>query len=244
MNKLIRYFLALLIVAPVYAQTALTNTTLTAAITAGSQRTIQLASVTGIVAPSPQVGSGSLIYIDNEAMTVSAVSGTLVTVVRGVSGTRATLHASGSGVLLGPGNAFLAYDPHGACTAGTGLFLYSPIVNVNTGNQWLCSTVTGTVVPGFGNSAAFPGVTAVVASAAGAVTPSGLLFHITGALAITGFTLPVGFSPMAGATICAVPDGAFTTTTAGNIGKASTGVVGVTLCWTYDPNSTKFYPSY
>ena len=34
------------------------------------------------------------------------------------------------------------------------------------------------------------------------------------------------------------------TTNAGNIALASTAVVGKQLCWTYDPTTVKWYPSY
>lgn len=220
------------------AQTALTQTTLSAAITS-SQNTFKLASVTGITANQTEL------YIDLEAMPVYAVSGNYVTVgPRGSYGTKAMAHVSGAGVLYGPPAAFIDYDPTGACTAGTGLFLYAPIVDVLTGGQWLCSSVLSKVVPGFGNFTIPNQVSTAVASAAGLITPSGPLFHITGTAAITGFNIPVGFDPKAGGGFCVVPDGIFTTTNATNIGLASTAVVSKLLCWTYDANSTKFYPSY
>jgi hypothetical protein len=226
-----------------FGQTALTQTTLSAAVTS-NVRTIQVASATGITAPGATTGAGSLLFVDAEAMSVLSVNSTYVTVQRGAAGTKATGHISGAAVLLGPPQAFIAFDPSGSCTNGQGLFLYSPVVNINTGNEWLCSTVTGKIVPGFGNVGGVPQVTTAVASAAGLVTPSGPLFHITGTAAITGFNIPVGFDPKEGGTICAIPDGAFTTTNANNIAIASTGVVSKILCWTYDANTAKFYPAY
>jgi hypothetical protein len=80
-----------------------------------------------------------------------------------------------------------------------------------------------------------------VASAAGLVTPSGPLFHITGTAAITGFNIPVGFT---GGSFTVIPDGAFTTTTANNIAIASTAVVSKPLTFTFDAGTAKFYPSY
>jgi len=244
-------FLKLLLIlagvgSPAFAQTSLTATTLGSAVNAINQRTIQLASTTGVVAPTSQGGSGSTLFIDSEAFSVTSVSGKYVTVTRGASGTAASAHVSGAMVLVGPAQAFIQqpFDPSGACTVGTGIFQYSPVVNVRTGNEWLCSSVTGKVVPGFSTVAGVPQVTAAVASAAGLITPSGPLFHITGALAITGFNIPVGFDPKEGGTFCAIPDGAFTTTNANNIAIASTGVVSKVLCWTYDANAAKFYPSY
>ena len=221
------------------AQTLQTATTLSAAIASYTNR-FPVASTTAIAAGS------TVLYVDNEAMFVNSVSttGNIVGVTRGYAGTKAFGHPTGAMVLVAPPQAFISYEPSGSCTNGQGLFLYSPIVNVVSGNQWICSTVTGKVVPGFANAADQPQVTTAVASAAGKITPSGPLFHITGTSAITGFNVPVGFDPTAGGTICAIPDGIFTTTNANNIALASTGVVNKELCWAYDAGTTKFYPSY
>lgn len=222
-----------------FAQTALTQTSLSTAITSSGTQ-FKIASVTGVTAGT------TMLYVDNEAMFVNSVNtaSTTVSVTRGSAGTKAFAHISGAMVLAGPPTAFIVYEPSGSCTNGQGLFLYSPVVNVVTGNQWLCSTIYGKIIPGFLNVADPPGVSTAVASAAGLVTPSGPLFHITGALAITGFNVPVGFDPKGGGSVCVIPDGAFTTTAANNIAIASTGVVSKTLCWTYDANTAKFYPSY
>lgn len=228
---------SLAILMPAYAQTALTQTTLSAAIDSQT-RTFPVASVTGILAG--QVG-----IIDGETFVVTSTStGILQVAPRGYNGTVGMPHLTGSMVLVGPSQAFLSYDPSGSCTNGQGLFIYSPIINTRSANQWLCSTVTGKVVPGFGNTLAPPSVTTAVASAAGKITPSGPLFHVTGTAAVTGFNIPVGFDPTEGAQVCAIPDGLFTTTNANNFALASTAVVSKTLCWTYDAKLAKFYPSY
>ena len=96
-------------------------------------------------------------------------------------------------------------------------------------------------VAGFNNPEPNKGPTAAVASAAGAILPSGPLFHVTGALAVTGFTIPVGF---AGGSFVVIPDGAFTWTTAGNIAVAGTAVVNRALTFTWDSSVSKFNPSY
>lgn len=209
-----------------------TQSSLPAAIANARQNTIYPSSVTAYV-------PGYVLYVDREAMVISSANATTkaVTLQRGQHGTSAVAHASGAMTLIGPPQVFQTYDPSGACSAPV---LASPWVNIRTGEQWLCSTISGTWVPGWNN--AEPSLpTTAVASAAGLVTPSGPLFHITGALAITGFNIPLGF---ARGEICVIPDGAFTTTTANNIAIASTGVVGKRLCWAYDPATTKFYPSY
>ena len=242
-GSLLSFVAVLFLASTAFGQTALTATTLSAGITS-KLTSFQVASATGITAPST-TAAGTVLFVDNEAMAVISISSTTVHVQRGASGTVAQPHVSGTMVLAGPPNAFISGpDPSGTCTNGSGIFLYSPVVNVKTGNQWLCSTVTGKIVPGFSNMADVPQVTTAVASAAGKITPSGPLFHITGALAITGFNIPVGFDPTGGGGFCVMPDGAFTTTTANNIAIASTGVVSKVLCWTYDGNTAKFYPSY
>jgi hypothetical protein len=184
-------------------------------------------------------------------MIVASVNPTLrqlYTVPRGSYGTLAVPHKSGTMVLAAPANAFIKYVSAGVCANGTGLFYNATIIvttdSGNAGAQWVCSSVTSKIVPGFGNGTVPSSPTAAVASAAGLITPSGSLFHITGALAITGFNIPVGFDPTEGATVCAIPDGAFTTTAATNIAVASTAVVSKVLCWAYDPGTQKFYPYY
>lgn len=232
--------LVALIAAPLAdAQTALTATTLSAAVDSQT-RTLPVASTSSILA-------GYIATIDNEGFSIVSVNsgaGNIVIAPRGYAGTLAMPHLSGSMVLVGPPAAFIGFDPSGSCTNGSGLFAYSPIVNLKNGNQWLCSSVTGKVVPGYGNVSAPPAPTTAVASAAGKVTPSGPIFHITGTSAITGFNIPVGFDPTDGGQICAIPDGIFTTTNANNFAIASTAVVSKLLCWQYDPKTGKFYPSY
>lgn len=221
-----------------FAQTALTQTTLAAGVTTTAQIYVRLTSATGVTA------NNTILFMDSEAMFVNSVSGTVIGITRGYFGTQAMTHASGAMVLIGPPAAFVDIDPSGSCTPGSGIFAYAPIVNLKNGNQWLCSSVTNHVIPGFENNAAPAAVSAAVASAAGLITPSGPLFHITGTAAITGFTIPVGFDPKEGSQVCVIPDGLWTTTNANNLALASTAVVSKTLCWTYDSNTAKFYPSY
>lgn len=234
--------------AAAFGQTSLTQTTLAAAVGYDTNAsTINLTSATGVTVG---VTTSTVLFIDKEAMFVNSVSGTRVRVFRGYGGTPVSAHVSGARVLLGPAYAFNPLtqgvnangDPSGACTAGN--TLYTPFVNIKNGLEWLCSTVTLTWVPGWGNTSLPPAPTAAVASAAGLIIPSGPLFHITGALAITGFTIPVGFPVKGGQTVCVIPDGTFTTTTANNIALASTAVVNKTLCWAYDTANAKFVPTY
>lgn len=253
------------------AQTSLTQTTLTNAMGVGPAgapsgdsapftTVATLGSATGVsLAVNGQ--PVTFVYVDQELMGIlSQVPGTTLSfnVLRAQQGTRAGSHRAATMVLVGSSSpqfggfsgsgGFQASDPpvNGACTAAnTG---QSPWINILTSAQWLCSSVTLTWVPGFRNqfSSGAEAVTAAVASAAGLVTPSGPLFHITGALAITGFNIPVGFpaTTSGGGQFCVIPDAAFTTTTANNIALASTGVINKILCWTWDATNSKFVPTY
>lgn len=244
MNTLKRIFLFLLLAcAASFAQTnTLIQTSLSAAIGATTQQ-FSVASVTGLTA---SLSSQTVLYVDKEAMlvnTIGATTTTSLTVQRGYAGTLAAPHVNASVVLAGRPDWFYPNDPTGACTAAT--TYVTPWVNILTGNPWLCSTVALAWVPGFNNYVRPPGVTAAVASAAGQITPSGPLFHITGTNAITGFTYPIGLGAgQAGSTFCVIPDAAFTTTATNNIAIASTAVLNKTICWTWDATNSKYTASY
>lgn len=228
--------------------TALTQTTLSGAVTA-SQMVLPVASATGISAPTNNIRQQ--LYLVNPETT----KGELVDVI-GVNGTQISIarnslfrqsFVSGAIVIIGQSptlqsqgfGSFGEVDPVGSVTAAA--VTTAPFINVTNGNQWLRS-IDGLWVPGFNNASANKGTTAAVASAAGAIIPSGPLFHVTGTAAVTGFTIPVGFS---GGSFSIIPDGAFTFTTAGNIALAGTAVVSRVLTFTYDSNAAKpFYPSY
>jgi trimeric autotransporter adhesin len=82
-------------------------------------------------------------------------------------------------------------------------------------------------------------VGSAVASAT-TITPTGMIFHVTGTTAIATINLP--YATFTGS-ITIIPDGAFTTTTTGgNIALASTAVLSRAIIFTYD--GSKWYPSY
>lgn len=231
-------------------QTALTQTTLAAAVDAISN-TIRVASCTNIPNPSGGGDNQTILMVNNEAMTVTAVSPDVpatpsgagqVSVMRGTNGTRSAAHVSGVTVMLGRPNQFFVTDPSGAVTSTDVPVI--PRINVPTGNQWLAPVdrwIPGLGNPGNSGTPAPSGVAPVVASAAGLITPTGPLFHVTGNLAVTGFTLPEGWN---GSSFAIIPDGTFTWTTATNIAVAGTAVISRLLIFTYDPATDKFYPSY
>lgn len=254
-----------------FAQTALTQTTLSAAqygpvyysgTTNQTSQTVTLAACTGVIAPVLPGTPASVIYIDGEAEGVftwnsSTCSGS---VLRGYLGTQQSPHVSGTMVLIAPAyqttllqganptpSGLFNQDPpfNGACTAaGTPT---TPWVNVLTSAQWLCSTVTGTWVPGFNNPriAGSDVVTAAVASVAGSTLPSGPLFHVTGTNAITGWTTPVGCNATAvgGCQFTIIPDAVCTWTSAGNISLAGTCAVGKAVTFIWDAKNSKWIPS-
>ena len=236
--------IVVLIAVPASAQlNTLTGTTLSVAATANAS-TVTVASATGLVAPTATL-EGSLLFVvspgsKGEVMQVSGpIVGTVVPVSRGREGSAQVAQVSGALVLHGRPDLFYTTNPTGGCVAAT--VNVTPWVNVRDGLQWLCSTITLSWVPGFGNTTRPAQPTAAVASAAGVIVPSGPLFHVTGALAITGFTVPLGYN----GTFCIIPDGAYTTTTAGNIAATSTAIVGKPQCYQYDRAAAKpFFPSY
>lgn len=106
-----------------FTQTATTSTTLSAAVTSTNATFIQVASATGISAPSVSAASTAL-YIDRELLMVTSVSGTLVGVQRGAGGTRAMTHANAAVVYVGaPNQVFAVYPRFGTCTAANELNL-------------------------------------------------------------------------------------------------------------------------
>lgn len=120
-----------LVASPVQAQSTITNTTLSAAVTA-TTFTVTVASATGAVA-------GSFIYVDRELMLINAASGTTLTVQRAQGGTGPQGHASGATVLVGTGAQFQSVDPnYGTCTTSSYRATTKPWVNTTNGNVWLC----------------------------------------------------------------------------------------------------------
>lgn len=237
----------------------LTATSLASAVKTTSTTTFTLTSSTGVVAGS------TVIYVDDgnggngEAVFVNSVGpGGQVGVTRGYNGSQANLHLSGSVVLFGPPAAFTTTDPSGSCTAN---LAYTPTVNIlggtngqKGGNQWICSTISASWVPGFFNTQRPAGAVTALAASAGANNPPGPLFHVTGstpAITAWGSSTTAGLGAGGGshtqpygANFCVIPDTAYTTTATNNIGKATTAVVSQVQCWTWDATNKVYQPSY
>lgn len=149
MMKTLFAFLIALLAPLAHAQlNILSTTTLSTAITStgappNNITTIILASTSNVTVPSA-TGSGSLLFIDGEAMQVLTipVSGT-VTVQRGAASTRPTAHAASVVVWIGNADWFNSAPPsnppRGPCTASS---LYaSPDVHILDGNWYACDTL-------------------------------------------------------------------------------------------------------
>lgn len=83
---------------------------------------------------------GNFIWSDFEQMAIQAVSGTTITVRRGVNGTAAQAHDSGDSALTGGAQYFHTNDPDLGqdCTRGVGQAAYSPWINVRSGWISVC----------------------------------------------------------------------------------------------------------
>lgn len=234
----------------------LTATSLASAVATNSTTTFTLASSTGVVAGS------TIVYVDDgtggngEAVFVNSVgSGGQISVTRGYNGSITSHHLAGAVVLFGPAGSggFVSTDPSGACTASAS---WTPTVNIlggsngqKGGNQWICSSVTNSWVPGYFNTQRPAGVTTLVASVAGATNPSGPLFHVNGTNAITawGSSTSAGLGAGGGsatqpygAPFCVIPDAAFTWTATNNIAVAGTAVANLEICFTFDGTNKKY----
>lgn len=182
MKKLIPITLfALCLAAVLPAQTLLTNTTLSAALTA-SQTVMTVGSATGFTANS------TVAYVDHELVDVRAVSGTTITIRRGAGGTAAVAHKSGQIVFVGAPSSFIARkveaDLSGTCTRGTAPADILPKINVLTGTISDC--LGGTWVNGLNDnytkfrlSSPEPGATAYTSINTNGTAPSATKVHCT-----------------------------------------------------------------
>lgn len=224
--------------APLYAQTALNSTTLSAAITDTTSQYITVASATGFTLP---LSGQTQVYalIDKEIVAVRGVQGTSIQVARGQLSSRATTHLSGSVVLVGSPLAYASFPPSGSCTRTNLPFV--PVILSGTqgitdagttydclGSQWVST-----------NAPTVPVLGSTVASAT-TIAATGTYFKVSGTTTIATITLPAGWA--AGNSIALEPTGLWSTNTAGNILLATTGVVGKQLILTW--NGTKWVPSY
>src|SRR5581483_5488504 len=187
-NKTLQLISAVILLgASSFAQTLLTNTTLSAAVADSKTQTVVVASATGINAPSASdYTKATFLFVDRELMDVRSVSGTILTVVRGVGGTKAFPHASGAYVFVVPAYQAtgMSSTPSGSCTRGQGQALYLPVIVPGSpapfydclNGQWVNGDADGsTRLQANGMRYPDPGATALTAletagTAAGAAT--------------------------------------------------------------------------
>lgn len=110
-----------------YAQVALPQTTLAAAISTETTQTVVVTSATGMTAGT------TLLVVDREAMLVNAINGTILTVQRGTSQSKTSKHLNSSVVFNGPARYFRTapIELTGTCTRSEIPAL--PRVNTQTG---------------------------------------------------------------------------------------------------------------
>ena len=112
---------------------ALTQTTLAAAITTPSTG-VQASTIVSVSSATGITANKSAIYVDRELMWVLAVNGTILTVMRGASGTRATTHANASVVWIGDKNQFVSFPQTGSTTVGNNIA--DPMIDISTGIKY------------------------------------------------------------------------------------------------------------
>jgi hypothetical protein len=193
------------VVSEAAAQTALTQTTLSAAVTSAGATTVTVASATGINAPAAPVGAAygaftqTELYVDQEAMLVTSLNGKNIGVVRGANSTQAATHGSGAVVWIGTPTQFFALPPNGSCTAANTV---SPYIDTINGQFWLCDSVSGNWLNVFSTGAITP------AASSAAIQTAAQTFTLTGAISgepimITSQPAPTSLCPLVAARVTA-----------------------------------------
>lgn len=132
---------ALAFAGPAAAQTYVLNSTTTSAAIAAADTTVSLTSASAASGSTfGAVAVGQALFVDQELMTITAVSGTTVTVQRRnnrqAANSPITTHVSGATVYIGTPSAFQRVDPAvGACAVGN---QGDPWINVDNGKVWRC----------------------------------------------------------------------------------------------------------
>lgn len=126
-KSLFIFLIALVVLAsPAFGQTILTNTTLASALSTSSGKILTLTSATGVTAPSTSdFTKATYLWVDRELLDVQQVSGTTVTVLRGLNGTVAAPHLSGAVVFVIPAfkSTNFGQRPNGSCVRSNELLL-------------------------------------------------------------------------------------------------------------------------
>lgn len=146
------------VVPAAFGQSQPTFTTLSAAVTDARATRLTVTSATGFVASNQATGLDYGMFVDNEFMRITGVSGTTITVQRGQGSTVATPHASGADVIVGQygsqlqsatqtGGPFIQSPLSGSCTRTSAQIL--PLVQTRPnalGGQAMYDCIGGTWV--------------------------------------------------------------------------------------------------
>lgn len=116
------------------AQTALTSTTASAAVTNLAATSLTVASATGITAGS----TGLFVVTTGEWMTVTSVSGTTIGVNRGQGPLGPWPIANSALILIVPYAAQSYTNKYGDCSTGANIPQYFQFVNIATGDVNVC----------------------------------------------------------------------------------------------------------
>lgn len=226
-----------------FGQASFTTTTLSNAITADTTANVNVASATSVLGPGLPASNGSpaaltLLLVDREVMRVNSVNGTAVSVSRGFYGTISAAHASAAKVWVGPASYFISSDPASGSPCVATQLVVLPRVNYANGNAWNCGNSKWTL---FSPTIAQMTEGATIASAT-TVAPTNPIHAVSGTTAIVTITTPAACPAVC--TVTFVPTGAWTYTTAGNLGLAGTATVAKPVVFTLLPSTGKWYPSY
>jgi hypothetical protein len=187
----------LLAMGTAFGQTLPTITTLNGAVDNVTTQ-FTLTSASAVTAGS------SYIFLDRELDAVTAVSGNVVTIQRGVSGTKQAAHANNAPVVIGLPAQFSFTTPTGSCTRSNEQYL--PKINVATGTVSDClGGVWQTGAPANGITAQAT-VKAASPSPGGTTQGTSTASGAAGDMYCTEMFLPTtkvltGLAPLAGATV-------------------------------------------
>lgn len=208
------------------------------------------------------VEGGSLITAGAYPITLTATASTGVTLP--TTGTLATLAGAESlsnktlvAPALGTPASGIMTNVTGTAASLTAGLATDTVTKTGTGSTYVTNTSPTLVTPALGAATAVSivasgaisgglrgnlGAAPTVASAT-TIAPTTAVVLVSGTTTIETITAPAPIATLGG-TIVVIPTGVFLTGVTGNIALASTSVVSKALHMTYDPTTTKWYPSY
>lgn len=128
---------------------------------------------------------------------------------------------------------------------GTAPTIVAQAIGGQTADLYQAVDTSGNVLTKFTIQGILGGKIGTAIASASTIAPTSMFVHITGTTTINTITPPPGcLIGGFGCVITLIPDGLGSTTTAGNIALATVFVVNKALTMTFDPATTKWYPSY